>query len=82
MGGGVAVSVKGDWVIHKVLYTSSIAFHRSGTTSAVHFCWCSIKQDLVGEGCKCTKGDWVIHKVLHTSGIALHSSGTTAVLLL
>ena len=36
MGGGVAVSVKGgDWVIHKVLYTSSIAFHSSGTTAAV-----------------------------------------------
>ena len=36
MGGGVAVAVKGDWVIHKALYTSSIAFHSSsGTTAAV-----------------------------------------------
>ena len=34
MGGGVAVSMKGDWVIHSVLYSSinSIAFHSSGTT--------------------------------------------------
>ena len=35
MGGGVAVSVKGDWLIHKVLYTSSIAFHSSSGTTAV-----------------------------------------------
>ena len=34
MGGGVAVSVTSDWVIHKALYTSGIAF-RSGTTAAV-----------------------------------------------
>ena len=35
MGGGVAVSVKGDWVIHKVLHTSSIAFYSSGTTAVL-----------------------------------------------
>ena len=35
MGGGVAVSVKGDRVIHKVLYISSIAFHSSGTTAVL-----------------------------------------------
>ena len=52
MGGGVAVSVKGDWVVHKVLYTCSIAFHSSGTT-APYYC-CSIKQDVVGVGYKCT----------------------------
>ena len=33
MGRGVAVSVKDDWVIHKMLYTSSITFHSSGTTA-------------------------------------------------
>ena len=35
MGGGVAVSMKGDLVIHRVLYISinSIAFHSSGTTA-------------------------------------------------
>ena len=35
IGGGVAWSVKGDWVIHKVLNTSSIAFHSSSGTTAV-----------------------------------------------
>ena len=52
MGGGVAVSVEGDWGIHKVLYTSGIAFHSSGST-AVLLLLNSIKQD-VGVGCKCT----------------------------
>ena len=32
MGAGIAVSVKGGWVIHMVLYTGSIAFHGSGAT--------------------------------------------------
>ena len=55
MGGGVAVSVKGDWVIHKVLYTISIAFHSSsGTTAVLLLLCCSIKQDVVGVGCKYT----------------------------
>ena len=35
MGGEVAVAAKGDRVIHKVLYTSSIAFHSSGTTAVL-----------------------------------------------
>ena len=29
--GWAAVSVTADWVIHKVLYTSGIAFYSSGT---------------------------------------------------
>ena len=57
MGGGVVVSVKGGWVIHNVSYTSSIAFHSSGTTAALLLLLlllcCIIKQDVVGVGCKC-----------------------------
>ena len=54
MGGGVAVSVKGDWVIHKVFYASSIAFHSSGATAVLLLQCCRIEQDVVGVGCKCT----------------------------
>ena len=55
MGGGVAVSVKGDRVIHKVLYTSSIAFHSSGATAVLLLLLqCSVKQDVIGVGCNCT----------------------------
>ena len=35
VGGGVAVSVKGDRAIRKVFYASSIAFHSSGTTAVL-----------------------------------------------
>ena len=34
-GEGQRSLVEGDWVIHKALYTSSIAFHSSGTTAVL-----------------------------------------------
>ena len=51
--GRVAVSVKGDWVMHKVLYTSSsIAFPSSRGTTAV-LLLLSYEED-VGVGCEST----------------------------
>ena len=52
-GEGQRSLVEGDWVIHDVLYTSSIAFHIV-VVLLPYYCCCSIKQDVVGVGCKCT----------------------------
>ena len=54
MGGGVAVSVKGGWAIHKRCYTPVVERFTVVVPLPYYCCCCRIKQDVCGVGCKCT----------------------------